>query len=138
MAETTGNKTVAEQLQQSAESASERASKIHKTILGIRDALDKAEKAQSDTQSVLDSSADANEAIKESLERTETEIDDLESRANEVAMKIADLQNKTSGLKAEYVKITSNSKSASSNAQSASDIARDVEKKHEELSVSIL
>lgn len=136
LAETSGNKTVAENLQRSAETASERAAKIHNTIMGIRDSLEKAETAQGEAQRILDSSADANEEIKESLEKTETEIDDLEHRANDATTRISDLQNKTDKLKAEYVKITSSSKSASTNAQSASETAKDVEKKHGDLSVS--
>lgn len=137
LAETHGNKTVAEQLQRSAEIASERASKIHQTIVGIRDALAEAEKAQSDAQSILDSAADSKEDINRLLGETENEVSDLESRAAEANTRISDLQNKTDKLKAEYIKITSSSKSASTNAQSASDISKDVEKKHEDLSVSL-
>lgn len=62
-------------------------------------------------------------------------MQELEGRAKEAAQRIQTLHGTTDGLRTEYIKITSNTKSAATSANSATDIAKNVEKKHEQLKV---
>lgn len=60
----------------------------------------------------------------------------METRATEAADKIRAMHNITDNLKAEYIKITSNSKSATTSANSATELVKVVEEKHTNLKVS--
>lgn len=60
----------------------------------------------------------------------------METRANNAAEKVRAMHNTTDNLKAEYIKITSNSKSATASANSATDLVKVVEDKHTNLKVS--
>lgn len=48
------------------------------------------------------------------------------------------MHNTTSKLKAEYIKISSNSKSATSSANSATELVKQVQQKHENLKVILI
>lgn len=63
LSETSGNKSIAFQLQQAAERASERAARIHNVTVTIREALENAEKTQEEAQNILDQ-------IKENINKT--------------------------------------------------------------------
>jgi chromosome segregation ATPase len=71
--------------------------------------------------------------LRESLTSTETEMEQLEARVKEATKRIAHLQNTTDKLRTEYIKITSNSKSAAASANTATELAKSVEEKHGEL-----
>ncbi|KAI6223535.1 Laminin subunit beta-1 [Aphelenchoides fujianensis] len=114
LSETRGNKT-------NAESAHARADEVHKTATEIRDALAKAEAAQEEAQTTLDTAVNSNEDLGKTVAATENEVDDLEQRVATAVQQIADLNNKTDRLKSSYIKITSSSKSAGTNAQSATE-----------------
>lgn len=128
--ETRANKTAVQQLQQSAELASRHASTVHNTTLRIKDALEKAAQSQEEAQRTLDEITATIEKSKFTLSATEKEMAELESRAAESIERVRKLQNVTDYLKAEYIKITSNSKSASQSAASALDTIKHVEQKH--------
>ncbi|CAD5219384.1 unnamed protein product [Bursaphelenchus okinawaensis] len=127
LAETQDNKTLAENLQKQADSASQRAAKIHNTTVAINKALEDANAAYNEAQSVLDQTAESNDQISADLEKAEGDVVTLEEKAKEATTLISELQNKTDKLKAEYIKITSNSKSAGASADKALEIAQKVE-----------
>uniref|UniRef100_A0A914C176 Laminin subunit beta-1 n=1 Tax=Acrobeloides nanus TaxID=290746 RepID=A0A914C176_9BILA len=131
--ETRGNKTTAAALQASAERASQRAASIHNLTLAIRDALDQAKAAQDAAQQTLN---EANEKISQSrqdLSLTDDQVAALEQKAKDANSRLQQLRNTTDNLKAEYIKITSASKSASQSANNATDIAKEVDSKHTQL-----
>jgi chromosome segregation ATPase len=136
--ETRGNKSIATQLQVAAERANQRAAKIHNITLTIKEALEKAEQAQEAAESTLAQITDNLEKTKSGLGATEEEVGALETRANEAAEKIRQMHNTTDNLKAEYIKITSNSKSATNSANSATELVKVVEQKHANLKVDYL
>ncbi|KAI1733245.1 laminin EGF domain-containing protein [Ditylenchus destructor] len=131
--ETSGNKTIATNLQRAAERASERAARIHNVTTAIKEALENAEEAQTAAQAALDQIKANIEKTKSSLGGTEEEVKELEAKATETANKIKEMHNTTDNLKAEYIKITSNSKTATSSANTATETVKSVEQKHENL-----
>ncbi|KAI3416331.1 hypothetical protein GPALN_005866 [Globodera pallida] len=130
LAETRANKTAASELQAKAELASQRAASIHNITVGIKEALDTAEEAQKQAQMTLDDINANIEKTKSTLALTEEEVKSLESRVDEASERIRKLVNVTDHLKAEYVKIMSNTKAAGQSAAGASEIAAQVEQKH--------
>lgn len=82
-----------------------------------------------------DSCISASQLFRGSLSATEESVQELEGRTKEAAQRINNLHNTTDSLRTEYIKITSNTKSAAASANSATDIAKNVEKKHDQLKV---
>ncbi|KAL3094721.1 hypothetical protein niasHS_006016 [Heterodera schachtii] len=130
LTETHANKTAASELQAKAEKASQRAASIHNVTVGIKESLDKAEEAQKQAQMTLDEANASIEKTKSTLSLTEDEVKSLESRVDEATDRTRKLVNMTDHLKAEYIKIMSNTKAAGQSAAGASEIADQVEQKH--------
>uniref|UniRef100_A0AC35F6W6 Laminin subunit beta-1 n=1 Tax=Panagrolaimus sp. PS1159 TaxID=55785 RepID=A0AC35F6W6_9BILA len=133
LAETSGNKTMANELQRSAEDASKRAFEIRNVTLAIREAIKKTEEAQNSAQTKLDETQQRIANARTSLVNSDDQIVQLEDRAKNATELVQRLQNVTDNLKAEYIKITSSSKAAGNSATSASDIATELEERQKEL-----
>lgn len=131
--ETRGNKTTALELQQAADRASERAARIHNTTKAIKDALEQTEKAQEATNAILNQITQKMDKAKGSLSVTDQEVMELEKQSSETAARIRDLHNITNTLKAEYIKITSNSKAATASANNAASLVNSINAKHNSL-----
>lgn len=126
LADTQGNKTLAASVQKAAETASKRAAQVHNVTVAIRDAILAADSAFEEAKTTLDTTAKSNEEISSSLESTEADVAALEEKARETAERIGSVHNKTDKLKAEYIKITSNSRAAARAADVSAEIAQGV------------
>lgn len=133
LAETQDKKSEAERLQTSAAQASKRAADIHNTTVAIKSALSQTDETYNEAQKILDDTTSSNEKVTKDLEDAETDVASLEEKAKEAVSLLSDLQNKTDKLKAEYIKITSNSKAAGASADAALEIANKLDAKQEEV-----
>uniref|UniRef100_A0A7E4V2G9 Laminin subunit beta-1 n=1 Tax=Panagrellus redivivus TaxID=6233 RepID=A0A7E4V2G9_PANRE len=127
LAETRGNKTTANKLQQSAEEASKRAAEIKNITQTIRDTIKKTEEIQKAAQAKLEDSIARLEKIRSGLVNADDGVMGLEDKSINATVLAKKLQNDTDNLKAEYIKITSSSKTAGSSASLASEISGDLE-----------
>ncbi|KAF7637603.1 hypothetical protein Mgra_00002860 [Meloidogyne graminicola] len=131
--ETRGNKTIALNLQKRAESASIRAGTIQNITIAIKESLENASIAQEKAESTLKGINEAIEKAKNTMSNTEGDLTSLEDSSKEAVERVKKLQNITDNLKAEYIKITSNTKMASQSANNADKIVKEVEDKHNSL-----
>uniref|UniRef100_A0A915C6Q9 Laminin subunit beta-1 n=2 Tax=Parascaris TaxID=6254 RepID=A0A915C6Q9_PARUN len=110
--ETRGNKTIAAALQNSAESASQRAAEIRNTTTAVREALKRTSEAQEAAKRAID---DAMEQIAEA--RTDLESADEETKiAEDLAAKsnesLVQLENEMKDVRVQYLQISEHAKNA--------------------------
>uniref|UniRef100_A0A183UXE9 Laminin subunit gamma-1 n=1 Tax=Toxocara canis TaxID=6265 RepID=A0A183UXE9_TOXCA len=120
--ETRGNKTVAGALQNSAESASERAAEIRNTTTAVRDALKRTAEAQEAARRAIDDAmqqvAEARQAfftfpgsctdLESASEETKT-AEDLTAKSNE---SLAQLESEMKDVRVQYLEISEHAKNA--------------------------
>uniref|UniRef100_A0A1I8B0Z9 Laminin subunit beta-1 n=1 Tax=Meloidogyne hapla TaxID=6305 RepID=A0A1I8B0Z9_MELHA len=131
--ETSNNKTTALNLQKKSENIQKRSEIIKNITLNIKEMIENANEKQIEAEKLLNYINSSLENAKSKITTTEADFITTEQRSKDSLEKLQKLQNITDHLKAEYIKITSKTKSASISSNNANKIVKEIEDKHNEL-----